>query len=306
MIDSGTQLGALRWAVQELSAHEISESRLNAEVLLGHVRGVPRSALYLEGDRRLSPQDRDRYRNLVRERCRHRPLAYLVGRVEFLESELLVDERVLIPRPETEILVEEAAKRISHRVRDSERLAILDVGTGSGAIALALVHLLPDAFAVATDISRDALKVAQANARALGAINRVSFLCGDLFGPLKGRTTGLRFDLVISNPPYVSDDEIEDLAPEIRDHEPADAYQAGPDPLSFHRRILGEAPAFLREGGLLGLELGAGQADRALKLVTENGAYEDAEVVTDYSGIGRCLFARKRICGPREREVPAV
>jgi release factor glutamine methyltransferase len=266
-----TARDALESALVPFEAAGLQTPRLDAQVLLAHVLGVDRSALFLSPGRELTPDEAGRFRDLVTRRWRERePVAYLVGTKGFRRLELAVDRRVLVPRPETEHLVE-AALDLPAGAR------VVDVGTGSGAVALALKDERPDLRLVATDTSADALDVARANAQRLGL--DVEFLQGDLLEPVRGAV-----DAVVSNPPYVGAGA--ELAPEVARHEPVGALFAGDDGLDVVRRLVAQARA-----PFLAMEIGAGQAAAVAALCREAG-FAAVDVVRDLAGIERVVVAR--------------
>ena len=260
---------ALESALVPLEAAGVDTPRLDAQVLLAHVLGADRSALFLAPRRELTPDEAGRFRDLVTRRWRERePVAYLTGVKGFRRLELEVDPRVLVPRPETEHLVEAALDL-------PEGARVVDVGTGSGAVALALKDERPDLSVVATDASADALDVARANARRLGL--DVEFLLGDLLEPVDGAV-----DAVVSNPPYVEAGAA--LPPEVARHEPAGALFGGDDGLDVVRRLVAQARA-----PFLALEIGEGQAPAVMSLCH---GFSDVSVVRDLAGIERVVVAR--------------
>ncbi len=236
-----TILELLRWTTQYFAERGIETPRLDAECLLASALGVDRMRLYLDFDKPASPDERDAFREWVRRRADERvPVAQLVGGKEFWSLPLLVTADVLSPRPDTETLVAAALERLPERDTDAR---ILEIGTGSGAVALALARERPRARITATDISPAALKVAERNARELGLEGRIEFAEGNLFGPVVGR----RFELVVSNPPYLAESERSQLAPELA-HEPEVALFAGPDGLAVLRETGGWRDGFPRSG----------------------------------------------------------
>jgi release factor glutamine methyltransferase len=314
----------LREGASLLERAGIEDARRNAELLLQKVIGAERVDLLANPDRIARPSHTSAYRDLLQKRAAHFPLQYLVGRVGFMDFELNVDSRVLIPRPETELLAETAIEFITARpftakTQRTQRTAtdwgnngngqnngkkdgkgglieetpvvICDVGTGSGCIAIALARAIPSAKIFATDISRDALDLAAENARACGVADRIAFLEGDLLEPIcemKGR-----LDAICSNPPYVSPEEFDRLEPEIREHEPRRALVAAEDGLEFHRRLIESAPVFLKEGGWLIVELPAGRRARIEALLATAAGIRGRRVVRDYAGIDRVLVAQR-------------
>lgn len=270
----------LRRSTQYLEDKGSPSPRLDAELLLAHGLGMSRIELYTGHDRPLSDAELGVCRELVRRRGDREPVAYILGTRGFRNLDLLVDSCVLVPRPETELVVE----RCVELLRGLESPAVLDVGTGSGAIALAIASELPGARVTATDISPAALDVAWANAVALGLT--VEMRQGDLLDGLAER----RFDLIASNPPYVAEDEIEALEPEVAVHEPRLATVAG-DGLDAYRRLLPDARDHLTEGGWLIVECGAGQAGWLTEELERLG-YGSVDVARDLAGIERVVSAR--------------
>jgi release factor glutamine methyltransferase len=268
---------ALSAAVDALRAAEVESPRLDAELLLEHASGRDRAWLTAHPEAELDSVAGRAFAELVRRRLRREPVAYILGRKAFRRLELCVDRRVLIPRPETEHLVE--------AVLELEPLAICDVGTGSGAIALALADELPNARVVATDIYPGALEVARANARRLGLEERVRFEQGSL--PRTGS-----FDVVVANLPYVSDREWLGLAPEVRGYEPRGAITPGPTGLEAIEALLGElAVGAGARAAAVALEVGEGQAEVVSELVRRAG-YERVERRRDLAGIERVVVGR--------------
>jgi len=281
-----TILELLRWTKEHFEAKGIDTPRLDAELLLAHALGCDRLRLYVEFEKPVTPEERGAFRALVRRRAEERvPVAYLTGVREFWSLPLAVTPDVLIPRPDTETLIEAVLARLPGR--DAE-LSVLDLGTGSGAIALALARELPQARLTATDLSSAALAVARKNAEALGLAERVRFLAGDGFAPVAAE----RFDAIVSNPPYVPEADAAGLAPELR-HEPALALFAPGDGTALLRRIAAEAGARLRPGGLLALELAPTQAGDVTQCLAAAGLGEIAEH-RDLAGHIRALSAFRR------------
>jgi len=282
-----TVLRLMRWSGEYLEGKGVERGRLDAEHLLAHALGIPRLQLYLQFDRPLDRGELDLFRPLLRRRADREPLQYILGRAAFRELDLCVDRRVLIPRPETEVLVDEVLAWAA--AQDRTDMSAVDIGTGSGAIALSLVHEGPFGRVVATDASDDALDVARGNAEALGLAEKVDFRGGTLFSALEA---GEIFDVVVSNPPYVAEAEAETLEPEVADWEPGQALFGGPDGLAVVRELVGGAGARLRPGGLLALEVGAGQAGLVVAEVETIGGYDDVRVRRDLAGRQRVILAR--------------
>jgi release factor glutamine methyltransferase len=271
-------LDVLRRAAGFLADRGVENARLDAEVLLADVLGVDRVGVYLSFDRPLATGEVDRYRDLVRRRGRREPLQHLRARQEFFSRDFTVDRRVLVPRPETETLVE-AVIEIAGRLAAPR---LLDVGTGSGVIAVTLALELAGATVSATDSSAEALELARGNATRLNAL--VAFGIGDLVEPFAGE----RFDVVVSNPPYVPTAEIERLTPEVREFEPRAALDGGEDGLHVIRRLVAAAPSVLADGGWLLVEIGAGQRRAVEEMLRESGL-EVGDVRRDLAGIERVV-----------------
>lgn len=293
-----TVLELARQAGELLVGRGFEKGRLDAELLLASVLGMKRLDLYLQYDRPVSEAELARFRAAVRRRLRKEPIQYIVGDTQFRELLLRVDRRVLIPRPETEQLVGAVLRRVEGRTG----LTALDLGTGSGAIALSLAAEAGDAFVriVATDVSAGAIEVAQANADRLGLAGRVEFRVGDLWSPLADE----RFDVIVSNPPYVAESEAETLAPEVLEWEPGEALFAGAAGTDILFALGAEASARLEEGGLLALEVGPGQAALMARRLSESG-FRDCRVEADLAGRDRIVIAtRDNPLGAADRPQP--
>lgn len=272
----------IRWTTDYLAGKGIREPRLNAELLLAGVLGLKRLDLYLQFDRPLQPAELDEYRARLKRRARHEPLQYIAGHADFRELRLKVDRRVLIPRPETEVLVGEVLAWASGRAG----LSALDVGTGSGAIALSLATEGDFDRVVAVDLSEEALQVARENLVATPGA-RVEIRQGSLFDAVAGE----RFDVVVSNPPYVGERERETLDREVRDWEPGTALFSGDDGLDLIGTLVSRAPDHLAPGGLLALEIGAEQGPRVGELVRATGRFTEPRVRRDLAGRDRIVLA---------------
>ncbi|MGQ9573657.1 MAG: peptide chain release factor N(5)-glutamine methyltransferase [Dehalococcoidia bacterium] len=284
---------ALRCATKHFAALPVLETanpRLEAELLLQHALGFSRAQLYQRLRDELPPDKQAAYHDLVWRRLCGEPTPYIVGHADFYGLELEVTPAAAIPRPETELLVEEVLALASGRLQDTPSLTIADVGTGCGAIALALAARLPSAQIIATDISPAALALAQSNAARLGLTPAVRFLCGDLLEPIERP-----LDLVAANLPYVRSAEWERLPVEIRCHEPREALDGGPDGLRVIERLLRQAPAHLRPDGALVLEIGYDQGPDVSALASE--VVPDAAIVVtkDLAGLDRLLVIERRV-----------
>ncbi len=275
----------LRQAAERMQAVGIESPQVEAAILLAHLCNCSRSQLRLKASEPAPRDIADRLEAALRRRLNREPLAYILGAQEFMGLVLRVDTRVLIPRPETEILVE----AVSERLAESPQPLIADIGCGCGAIAIALATGLPDAVLHGTDISPEALQVAWLNVAEHGLESRVLLSCGDLFKPLQNLHLEGKLTAVVSNPPYVADDEIARLQPEIREFEPDVALRAGRDGLAFHRRLIAGSRSFLAPGGLLALEVGIRQAAPVIQEMKSQG-YTDVEAISDLSGIERVIL----------------
>jgi release factor glutamine methyltransferase len=280
-----------RWT-DLLKGHQIENPRLNAELMVACALGLTREKLYAELKREVDPKQQAMIEGLMERRIQGEPLQYILGHQEFWSIDFKVDPRVLIPRPETELLIEEALHLFSN-VPSVESPRILEIGTGSGVIAISLAKELVNAFIVATDISARALMLARENASRAGVERRIAFVLGDLFGPFGRKGGGDGVHMILSNPPYVARSEMGALAEEVKGHEPRAALDGGEDGLDFYRRIIGQAPSCLNDRGWLLLELGRGQGMAVLEMVRRGGAFREPEVLRDFSGIERVIKAQK-------------
>jgi len=275
-----TVLKVLQWTTEHLRQKGVENGRLDAELLLAENLGLDRVGLYLNYDRPLQPAELARYREQIRRRAGREPLQYILGHCEFWSLSLEVTPAVLIPRPDTEVLVEEALR---HALPDA---TVLDVGTGSGAIALAIATELPDCRVTGLDRSPAALQVALQNRDAHGLQQRVEFREGDLFSLPEGN-----WRLIISNPPYIPDGEMQELMPEVGRFEPAMALNGGADGLDCYRALARQAADCLAAGGWLLVEVGIGQAENVKQLFAEAGL-EQIYSRDDYAGISRVVGGR--------------
>ncbi len=275
----------LRAATERLTASEVDSPRLDAEILLAHVLGWRRLTLYVESEKILPLEKILRFNELISRRLEKIPVAYLTGTREFMGLSFSVNEHVLIPRPDTEILTEGVGEFLRGLGKASVLFA--DIGTGSGAICVSILKFVKCARACAVDISAAALATAQLNAAKFHVDDRAKFFCGDLFAPLTGKI----FDAVISNPPYIPTGDLPSLQAEVT-HEPRLALDGGTDGLNFYRRIIFDAPNFLAAGGLLAVEVGHNQSTAVKNLLAADGRFAPAEMWRDLSGIERVVAAR--------------
>ncbi|MFQ5795350.1 MAG: peptide chain release factor N(5)-glutamine methyltransferase [Candidatus Bipolaricaulia bacterium] len=277
----------LNWAKEDFKRAGIIQSRFEAEVLLAHSLDVERLHLYLHPDQPLDRNVLSRYRKLIEARRQGIPIQHLTGRVDFMGLTLQIDNRALIPRPETEELIEQVIEDLGSR-GDRGDLRILDLGTGTGAIAISLARVLPDAFICAVDISAAALDLARENAARNEVVDRIAFLRSNWVSGLSGR-----FDCIVSNPPYIDAEELGELEAELR-YEPHIALDGGEGGLDALRTIIREAPDHLNDGGGLYLEIGERQGEAVKQIILETGDFEPPEVLKDLSGKDRIVRARRR------------
>lgn len=277
----------LDWTIPHLKKHGSESPRLDAEILLSHARGCQRIQLYTQFDAPLTDSQRAAMRDLVKRRAAAEPVAYLVGHREFFGLDFQVTSDVLIPRPDTETLVVEAIEWLKTQLQPR----MLDVGTGSGCIALTLAVNCRQAQFTAIDLSAAALVIAQQNAEKLGVVDRVRFLHGDLFAPLADDE---QFEFIASNPPYITSAEIETLQPDVRLHEPHSALDGGPDGLAIIRRLIADAPKHLVPGGRLLVEIACEQADSVTQLLAANGNYEEIAILKDLAKQPRVVRAVRK------------
>lgn len=283
MSASPSVLEIIKKTTEFLQGKGVESPRLNAEILVGHALGLKRMQLYLQFERPLGEAELATIRPLVRRRGLREPLQYVVGEADFFGLKLKVDRRSLIPRPETELLVELTVGRR----QAAPPARVLDLGTGSGAIALALARTWPAANVTAVDLSTTALALARENAEATGLAANVTFVESDWFGHLPASE---RFDLIVGNPPYLSAQETAEASPEVRQFEPMLALTSGADGRDALRTILRDAPRFLVPGGLLALETGVSQHEELIRLAGEQG-FTGIESAKDLTGRDRFLFA---------------
>lgn len=294
---SWTILSLVLWSADYLASRGVESGRLDAEWLLASALGTERLQLYLKYDRPVGPEEREAFKQQLRRRACREPLQYILGRAAFRELELVADPRALIPRPETEVLVEEVLAWAKDR--KSGLGTVMDIGTGTGAVSVSLAVEGVCEQIVATDISEGALEVARLNAQRHGVEALLDFRRGSLFEIVDA---GEAFDVIVSNPPYVATGERAGLQPEIRDWEPSEALFAGDDGLDVIQPLIAEAPEHLTDGGLLALEVGLGQAERVTRQIDDSGRFEPARVRRDLGGLPRVIMAeRKTRATPQER-----
>ena len=269
---------AFLMGMQKLKEAQIGEAQLDARLLLEEVCGTDHNTLLCHGDREVSEAEEEKYRRALEQRAVHVPLQHLLGYQDFMGLRFQVNEYVLIPRQDTEILVEEAMRYLHDGMR------ILDLCTGSGCILLSLLHYSNDCEGVGVDISQEALQIAAQNAELLGI--RADFLKSDLYEKVTGK-----FDLLVSNPPYIERKVIPTLMEEVREYDPYIALDGGEDGLDFYRRIIGGAQDYLKRGGQILMEIGSGQAQAVSELLREAG-FKEIDVCRDFAGLDRVVSGR--------------
>jgi release factor glutamine methyltransferase len=284
---TGRLVDILNKIEDQLKKCHVPTPRLDAEVLVGYYVKKDRAALYRNGDYCPTDKEIEGLRTGVAQRINGEPIAYITGIKEFFSLEFEVNHHVLIPRPETEILVEEIVRLIGNETL--RRGNVLEIGTGSGAISIALATELTQFHFFAGDISQEALSIAKRNAQNHDVAERIFFFCGNLFEPLSEQ-----FDIIVSNPPYISDEEFKNISHEIRNYEPGEALIAGPDGTEFHQKLIGNGSRHLRKGGWLIMEMGYGQWKTVERLLRESQKYDYIGFRYDYAGIERVAKARRR------------
>ena len=295
----------LTWMLDAFKRTRLDSPRLLAEMLMAHVVGCDRLQLYTNPDRPASPLERDRLRDLVRRAMEHEPVQYLVGHAWFVGLTLKVDRRALIPRPATETIVEHVlqhARASAGKATMGEGLLLADVCAGTGCIAIALLKHLSGARAVGVEISQDAAALAREHAVEHGVSDRLDLLVGDLLEPLASHPLSrgvASFDYLVSNPPYIPDDEWDAVEPNVKNHEPHLALRGGADGLDLVRRLLGTpggggAPRLLKPGGLLLIEVADSRVQAALDLTRQRDDLEEVRMLRDFEGLARVIVARRR------------
>jgi release factor glutamine methyltransferase len=282
----------LAWITEYLTKNQIDAPRLSAEMLLSHVLSMKRIELYAQFDRIIEKESLDRLHGLVKRAGQHEPVAYLIGRTEFYSLEMEVTSDCLIPRPETELLVQRAIEFL--RTRDDIQ-HVCDLCTGCGCIAIAIAKNYPTAHVVATDISDQALAVAARNVEKYGLGERIDLLCGDLFDPLVPHLDVTSWDVIVCNPPYVSTAEYEALDKNVKDYEPKTALLAGEDGLDIYRHLVEKIDQFLKPDGALLLEIGYAQGPAIRDLLEQTDLFSDIKVEKDHQNNDRVVTARRVI-----------
>ncbi|MFV1974796.1 MAG: peptide chain release factor N(5)-glutamine methyltransferase [Candidatus Scalindua sp.] len=283
-----------KWAITTLKESGIEFPETDADTLLAYVLSCDRTRIYTNPDDVIDDADIRKYKEFVYKRTSHVPLQYITRRVEFMSLDFVVDERVLIPRPETEILVETVLNKAQDNEFPDKSIIIMEIGTGSGNISVSLAKNLSNAEIYTNDISPDALTLAQTNIQRHEVVDKVHLLHGDFFGAFCGSVEKEHADFIVSNPPYVSESEWNKLEPEVREHEPRQALVGGEDGLCFYREIIKDSTDWLRPGGYLVIEIGETQANAIKKLMKNELNYEEIEIIKDLQGKERIISARRK------------
>ncbi|WP_432662584.1 peptide chain release factor N(5)-glutamine methyltransferase [Wukongibacter baidiensis] len=267
---------------------KVSTPLLDAQVMLCHILDVDRLHLIVNRDKVLTTEEAYEYNELIEKRLDGVPVQYIIGNQEFMGLKFYVEEGVLIPRPDTEILIEKVIEDIDQ----GNNYNIVDIGTGSGAITVSLAKFIEKTHVFSVDISEKAIKIAMKNAETNGVTSKISFLNGSLFSPLDSIGIKGEIDILVSNPPYIPSKEIEGLQVEVSKYEPRIALDGGEDGLDFYREIVDKAPEYVRRGGLIALEVGHDQARTVARLMEEKDSYVDIEITKDLAGIERVVSGK--------------
>ncbi|MCD6116709.1 peptide chain release factor N(5)-glutamine methyltransferase [bacterium] len=276
-------IDVIKSSTDYLEEHKIENPRLNAEWLLCKILGESRINLYVRFDQPLTKKERGKYKEFIYRRVQREPLQYITEQSEFMSLSFRVNKNVLIPRPETEIMVEFIIKQYK-----GKKVRIFDIGGGSGAISVSLAHYLKDSKVLCADISEEALRIAEENAVKNSVNDRIDFKCIDIMTEDIKSCAGGLFDVVVSNPPYVSKEEWKKLAPEIVNHEPKNALVAEENGLAFYPAIVRQAKSILKKGGLIAVEVGYGQSDDVAQIFRSSGL-KNLQILNDYNGIQRVV-----------------
>ena len=289
--DKYTISSLVHWASKLLQEYGIDSPSLDAEVILSHFLDCKRIDLYIYPDKPVEDTVVIRYKEAIRKRSQRVPLQYITNHAEFMSLDFYVDERVLIPRPETELLVEAVIKRAQILTHENE-IVIVDIGVGSGNIAITLAKKIDKARIFAIDLSPDALAVAKINAQRHDVLDKITFLCGDIFRPLEEYGMESKVNFIVSNPPYVSSAEFNNLQEEVRNFEPYSALISGQDGLQMFKRIIANTTTWLKPGGYVIFEIGEKQARKVARLFEETRCFKKAAFVKDYQRISRIVIAQ--------------
>ena len=292
---TGAVAGLLQWSESLLASKGIENSGLDSELLLVEAFSIKRQDIWIYPQRVADQKETNRFKDFIRRRAAREPFAYIIGRKQFWSLDFRVNSEVMAPRPETEVLIECLLKIVRENYGE-KNLRILDMGTGSGNIAITAARELPQCKVTAVDLSAGALAVANENIRAYDLSNRIQAVQGDLFSSFRVGDAG-RFDFILSNPPYIRSEEIGKLMPEVRDYEPRGALDAGITGLNFYERIIPRGHSLIKQGGFIIFEIGMDQAEAITRIIETHGGYETPRIRQDYSGRDRVLSARRRTLG---------
>ena len=284
-MDSWSISKLLNWTADYFKKQGREWPNLEAEILLAHSLGLKRIELYTRHETILKPEELAKFKELIKRRSQNEPIAYITGNQPFMSLNFIVNRSVLIPRPETEQLVAVAIDTIKSSPVPRHPSLIADIGTGSGAIAVTIAKFVKDVKIIGIDTSEEALKIARQNAEQHQVTDRCEFRHGDLFEPIQEK-----FDLILSNPPYIPTAVIDTLAVDVKDWEPRQALDGGEDGLTYIRKIINEAPDHLKPGGLLLIEIGFDQGDKAKSIAETIRKYKEIKIIKDLSGKDRILF----------------
>jgi release factor glutamine methyltransferase len=281
----------LQWASRLLQNYRIETPRLDAEVILAHLMECERIDFHIHPEKPVEDTTATHYKAAIRKRIQCVPLQYITHHAEFMSLDFYVDERVLIPRPETELLVEAVLKRL-YLLSGKREIVMVDIGTGSGNISVTLAKKINNARVFAIDISEDALAVAKINAKKHHVLNKITFLCGDIYQPLNDYAMESGVHFIVSNPPYIAQHEFDTLQEEVRNFEPYGALISGHDDLSMFKRIISDAQIWLKPGGFIIFEVSEKQAYKVAQLLEDTHGFKKAEFIKDYQHINRIVVAQ--------------
>ena len=283
----------LKMSTEYLEKKGIENPRLNVELLLGHVLKLSRVQLYLNFEKPLAPSELDQFREFLKRRAGHEPIQYILGEVEFYSLKLKVNRSTLIPRPETEILVDTVIEQYKKNFDQQKTVEILDIGTGSGNIAIALAKNINDAHIAAIDIQKEALDIARQNADFHQVCQKINFIKQDIFA--ENTELASKYHIIVSNPPYISRAEFEHLPLEVKNYEPYIALDGGEGGLTFHRRLVELSKKLLLPYGFVAIEIGAFQSDNVYQVFFNSDSFQEIEIINDLNGLSRVLLAKKMI-----------
>lgn len=283
----------LEEAIENLGEGDYFNPLLDSQILLSFVLGVDKIYLYTHKHEIVSEKDKEEFMKLIELRKKRYPLQYIIGTQEFMGLDFKVDERVLVPRPDTEILIETIIEIVKSGYFNKDTINIADIGTGSGAITLSLAHYLENSMVYSVDISIEALEIARENARSLSLENRVEFFHGNLLKPLYDEKLEGEIDILVSNPPYIPTRIIEDLQVEVSKYEPILALDGGEDGLDFYKKIIKDSSKILSRKSIIAFEIGHDQAKDIKNLLIQNGNFKNIKIITDLSGHDRVVIGEK-------------